>query len=859
MLTITDLLGNTEALTDYKDLAIKRRINGERSLSFLLIATDRNAHAFDLVSEESIAEYNDVQYRIKLVEERNLGNRSVKRVQAHHVFFDLIDVHKYETFSGQRTLGNILNWTLADTGYSHTVIGTFASQEFENFGDDNVLALLQTILTRYGAEIQIAGTHLTFRAKIGVTTDMQLRYRHNVKTISKSIDSSKLSTYIRGYGAEGIEAEYTSSNAEIFGIRDAKPVRDERYTTEAGLLERLQRDLIDEPELSITAEYAELKRAGFTYEQFDLGDEIYVIYEPMGVDVMARIVEYEEYPEQPDATRITLANFRKNASDILADFGRVSKDVADLFEGKKRLPYNALDEAVRRATEALQSAQTELEFENGIIARSKINPNHLVLFNSAGVGVSVDGGQTFRTAMTGEGFVADLITTGTMLADRIQGGLFTLGGPANGNGRMQVLDADGELIADLDAEQRGFSGDLYVQNLISPTVVNYGSSDLTFYVSDQNEPNDNNDGLTWSTPLATINEALRRIPLFYDGQATINLRNGGTFYGDITFRGFIGRGKVTVDGLSQTTKVVGNVFAACNILTFEIKRLTLNARSSSYAAVSSVQNTYAIFRDLQVFGNGASFGIDFMQSGYGEVINSGVHNVEVAVSGRYGATAHLMTVSGKGSVRGVYAYAGYVVGTGQAPEGGVSNQAEQLGGKIHATFTYPTTTPVTPPSAPETKNTWSSTGSPKGDAWRPQFGGQWWNDGSVVQGGWGGLGAYSGLWLFGSAPSNAVTGKTIKSMRLYVERKAGGNSGNVNVTFRPHTYTSRPSGQPSYQSPSTQAGFSVGTKKWITIPSSFYAGFQNGTTKGIGIYVNSTSTSNYAKFNVDARLEITYA
>ncbi|WP_404351693.1 phage tail protein [Sutcliffiella horikoshii] len=861
MLTITDITGTSEALTDYKDLAIKRQINGEISLSFTVLPTARNEHSYGLVAEESIAEYGGAQYRIKRAEETAFGNRSVKRVYAQHVFFDLIDVHKYETFTGQRTLGNILNWTLADTGYTHTIIGTFASQEFDNFGDDNVLDLLGTILTRYGAELEIAGTHLTFREKIGVTTDMQLRYKHNLKTLAKHADSSKLSTYIRGYGAPGIEAEYTSPNASVFGLKHAKPVRDERYTTQAGLLERLQRDLNDEPEISFTAEYAELKKAGFTYEQFGLGDEIYVIYEPMGVDIMARIVEYEEYPEQPDATKITLANFRAN-EEKKATLGTVSKALSRMTTESGKVRTQFLEDAVQRATKAITDSMTELEYpENGgIVARSKVNPNHLVVFNSGGVAVSVDGGQTFRTAMTAEGIVADLITTGTMLADRIMGGLFTLGGPANGNGRMQVLDANGEIIADLDAEKRGFAGGLYVDDLVSPTVVNYGYSDLTFYVSDQNNPNDSNDGLTWSTPLATINEAFRRIPLFYDGNATIYLRNGGTFYGDVTMRGFVGRGKVTVDGTSQSTKIVGNILAANNVLSFELMRFTLNARSSSYAAISSVRNSYGTFRDLQVFGNGAQFGVDFMQSGYGEIINSGIHNVEVAISGRYGATANIMSCSGKGSIRGVYAYAGYVVGEGSAPEGGVSNQAEQLGGKIHATFNYPVVAPPATPSAPETKSTWSSTGSPKGDSWRPQFGGTWWSDGSVVQGGWGGLGAYHGVWLFGANPSNAVTGKTIKSMRLFVTRKSsGGNSGAVNITFRPHTHTTRPGGQPSYQAPSTSASFRWGEGKWITIPSSFYAGFQNGTSKGIGIYVNSTSQSSYAKFNVDAQLEITYA
>ncbi len=57
---------------------------------------------------------------------------------------------------------------------------------------------------------------------------------------------------------------------------------------------------------------------------------------------------------------------------------------------------------------------TELEFENGILAIDKSNPNNIVLLNSAGIGISKDGGNTFNTAMTGMGMVADVITSGSL-------------------------------------------------------------------------------------------------------------------------------------------------------------------------------------------------------------------------------------------------------------------------------------------------------------------------------------------------------------------------------------------------------------------------------------------------------------
>src|SRR5690625_1144290 len=101
------------------------------------------------------------------------------------------------------------------------------------------------------------------------------------------------------------------------------------------------------------------------------------------------------------------------------------------MSGNKKIPYSVLDNAVLRATEALRAAETELKFtNNGILAIDKNNPNLVTIFNSAGLGVSRDGGATFENAITGDGINASVITTGTMLADRIAGGILT---SLNGN------------------------------------------------------------------------------------------------------------------------------------------------------------------------------------------------------------------------------------------------------------------------------------------------------------------------------------------------------------------------------------------------------------------------------------------
>jgi phage minor structural protein len=348
LLIVTSLSGQTEALTDYKSLQRKRRVNGERSLSFLLLKTERNAHAFDLVQEESIIEYDGHEYRIKRIEERTIGGTPVKNVEAQHVFFDIIDDFQYNTISGTLNIVQALNHVFSVTDWTWVNQGAFDSVEFDNFGNDNALALFQTILERYGAEFEITGPReVTLKNKIGVRRDAQFRYRHNIKTLSRHVDTSNLSTYIKGYGKQTkdeqgnvisqVTAEYTSPNAAIFGIRHAKPVVDERFTSSSALQAYLQKVINDEPEVSIEIEVVELLKNGVPLHEYDLGDEIYLIYESLNIDLIVRIMEITDYPESNKSPSIVLGNVMKKASDYMASFSQVQKALKNVMDDEGNL------------------------------------------------------------------------------------------------------------------------------------------------------------------------------------------------------------------------------------------------------------------------------------------------------------------------------------------------------------------------------------------------------------------------------------------------------------------------------------------------------------------------------------------
>lgn len=200
-LIITSLDGQSELLTDYQIRERKKVVNGEYSLPFIVFKTDRNSHSFDMVQEESIVEYDGQKYRIKKMRGYMKGQMAVKEATTQHEFFDIIDDYQYEAISGTINMVQALTHVFEVTDWTWVNQGAFASMEFDNFGNGNALELFKTVLDRYGAEFSITGPRqVTLKNQIGSSVDTQFRYRHNIKTLYKDIDSSNLSTYIKGYG-----------------------------------------------------------------------------------------------------------------------------------------------------------------------------------------------------------------------------------------------------------------------------------------------------------------------------------------------------------------------------------------------------------------------------------------------------------------------------------------------------------------------------------------------------------------------------------------------------------------------------------------------------------------------------------
>src|SRR5690606_17203932 len=157
----------------------------------------------------------------------------------------------------------------------------------------------------------------------------------------------------------------------------------------------------------------DLRKQGYPYAQSQLGDRVFLIDERIGLNEEVRVV----------AQSIT-RDWKGDVVDINITFGSQSivkrhqsslqtaiKNITELLAGKITLPFSAVDNAVAEATKALTRMQSQLQItENGsLLAVNRDNPNELVIFNAAGIGVSDDGGNTFPNAITGKGVVAEAI------------------------------------------------------------------------------------------------------------------------------------------------------------------------------------------------------------------------------------------------------------------------------------------------------------------------------------------------------------------------------------------------------------------------------------------------------------------
>lgn len=357
-------------------------------------------------------------------------------LKAVPLFFDTLDNQRiYERYDEHMTAEKAFNRIFKGTGFVFLMVDSFSAVEWEGFGEgETKLETFKRALERYKAEFRISGNVIYLEKQIGRDTQFMYRHRLNASNIEQEINAGDMWTYSRGYGDYGdgaggedwkkakLKREYISPLAKVIGKRHAPPVKNGNIRTKKEMDRRLK-ELVDESlKVSVSADIHDLREQGYPIAQSEMGDRVFLIDERIGLNDEVRVVNQS----------IT-KNWKGEVIDIQLNFGNEGiskryqsnlntsvKDLNDILDGVKQLPYNVIDERIKNATEALRNAQTEVDFTNqGILSIDKRNPNLMTILNSAGLGVSIDGGATYENAITGEGINASAITAGILYGIRI--------------------------------------------------------------------------------------------------------------------------------------------------------------------------------------------------------------------------------------------------------------------------------------------------------------------------------------------------------------------------------------------------------------------------------------------------------
>lgn len=364
MLSVTNLNGQTEPLNQIQRFEMHEEVIGAFTVSFTSFSIVNNP-GHDLLGEETIITVDGYDFRVKQLKEYN--NR--KDIVAISTFYDNTGKRQEDIYGGTRTLDEFAIFIFAGTEwtYSSDVVG---SALIPNFGEDNVIKLVQAVCTAFECEFKIMpNNHIHFSKEIGPDNDAQYRYGHNVKALSKSVDTTNLRTRIKGYGADGLVITYTSPHAEIFGIIDAEPIHDERFTIPDSLIERVKRDLTDYPKITIELDSIELTDK-------ELGERVWLIYEPMGIEFQTRIMSKKSVIRNGKlvTASVVIGNaIPRNLSDILTsqkiEIDENKKETRSKFEQTNEritLEVERIDESI--ATISIEADEIKLSV-SGIDSR----------------------------------------------------------------------------------------------------------------------------------------------------------------------------------------------------------------------------------------------------------------------------------------------------------------------------------------------------------------------------------------------------------------------------------------------------------------------------------------------------------
>lgn len=383
------------------------------------------------------------------------------RCKARHIFFDLaseilIDCRPTNA-TGQEALNKILDGT-GFIGHSNIITRNSAYYIRKHIANEALISEDEnSFINRWGGELDVDNFHVYMNERTGGEYGVTFRYGQDLIDLKENSNIDSIITRILPVGFNGITIpehyvdsplinKYRKIKADVIKFDHIKvkesPEDEEGYNTLEEAQEALREackqmfdEGIDKLLYQIDVEVAKLENT-LKYKEYKnllevgLGDTVGVEHIDIGVNIKTRVIKFVYDCISEKFKNITLGNYIENYIDtqnntdnilnrILNNDGTVNAiEVAGVLNAINVKMRAMKDIAQKQDVRALLCEDLDPESPTygamcygtmGFMIASERTPDNR--------------DWDWRTFGTGKGFFADLIVAGTMLADRIRGGV----------------------------------------------------------------------------------------------------------------------------------------------------------------------------------------------------------------------------------------------------------------------------------------------------------------------------------------------------------------------------------------------------------------------------------------------------
>lgn len=441
MLRIIDLNGKHYPVEGTTTL--EEQLSSDEKLTVRIPYSENNSKFIDQVSSKwrikGVKGYDDnTEYIVDIISRSTVGKKPKLELKCTLYGIELMRNKRYYDYHDTGySLSGVMNAVFKDIPLTYRIVDDYDYNiEMESFGDgQSVLEIFSTAIELWEMEFVINGNVVEIYKHVVRRPNYILHDNINAKNVNLEEDGTNFWTYVRAYGdinegeplnTAGVSTSYTHplANVAMIGKKEAPPIKlinNDNTSPYAdvikGQLEQMAKDLIDNSlKITVTADFIALKDYPEAFPR--IADEITFRATNINYEVIVRLIGITtERTNKGEILKQTVTfGDQPIVKRHVSNINFAAQFISDLHANKVKISNTMLDSAIQVATQMLLNARTELKFTeaSGIWAVNKQNPQEVVVYNSAGLGISDDGGTTFRNAITGAGIVADAITSGTL-------------------------------------------------------------------------------------------------------------------------------------------------------------------------------------------------------------------------------------------------------------------------------------------------------------------------------------------------------------------------------------------------------------------------------------------------------------